>query len=66
MTQAKRFSLLMLLLSSCDVFSSDVDFRNPHTGSDYLVGARRNVDGIGCYSIHRNIRANLEVSLAAL
>jgi len=46
--------------------STHVCFRNSDVSTDYTVGAKRNVDGIDCYSIPRNICANLEVSLTAL
>ena len=72
-TKAKRFFTLFSLQFASRgnefyfaVYSTYICFRNFHVGIDYLVGARRNFDGIDCNSIHRNIRANLEVPLAAL
>ena len=47
-------------------FSAHFCFRNSNGGTDYLVGADRNVDGIDCYGICWSIRTNVEVSLTIL
>ncbi len=46
--------------------SAYVCIRDSDFGSDDTFGAKRNVDGIDCYRIHRNICTHMAVSLTAL
>jgi len=46
--------------------STYVRFRNTDAGTDYLVRARGSFHSIDCNRIHRNICANMEVSLTVL